>query len=370
MPSARALLTLWLREGVRTSPQVLGLPPCTLSFKPIDSWFAQGWLQSHERSVLFHLAFFKTSTTGGRQSIPKPQALARCSTCLKSHDRVWYKAGWSLQRLWEVKPYFSPAPQGTKQHHLVRNSILGSSCMMLGLSKPLHYSPKKRYKSTWGKKGLTSSLSKIKREKSNEDSKAFCWRHQHRKGQHLHFSLAHRKMGAKGNLDTCCEGIVQHQEKAEKQPDFPSERMPESQVQCSTFPGPGQQLEALNLNIGRGTERALLSFKNGPGSRGFPVPLSSLCPSVLLIIIIISSKRKWAVFAKKRQNNSRRCQAKEGPPTSWWLFFNKGLFLLKGGKMCAIVKGHTCTSLTNIGIHVAYDLCSCGNFVQEKNMYH
>lgn len=147
--------------------------------------------------------------------------------------------------------------------------------------------------------------------------------------------------------------------------------MPWSHIQCSTPPCPGQQPEALNLNVRRGTEMALLNCKKRSGSRGFPVPLSSLCPSVLVLIaIIISSKRKWAVFAKKRQNNSRLCQAKEGPPTSWWLFFNKGLFLLKGGKMCVIVKHHTCTSLINIGIHVAYDLCSHGNFVQEKNMYH
>lgn len=103
---------------------------------------------------------------------------------------------------------------------------------------------------------------------------------------------------------------------------------------------PGQQTEALNLNVHRGTEMAHLSWKNRSGSMGFPVPLSSLCPSVsLLKAIIILSKRR-AVFAKKRQNNSRLCQAKEGPPTSWWLFFNKGLFLLKGGKMCVIVKCH------------------------------
>lgn len=165
----------------------------------------------------------------------------------------------------------------------------------------------------------------------------------------------------------CHQGIVQHQEKADGQTDFPSERMPWCQVHCSASPHPGQPPEALNLNIGWGTEMARLSCKNRSGSWGFPVPLSSLCPSVLLLIaIIISSKRKWAVFAKKRQNNSRLCQIKESPPTSWWLFFNKGLFLLKGGKMCVIVKCHTCTPLINIGIHVAYDLLALWQFCSRE----
>lgn len=140
----------------------------------------------------------------------------------------------------------------------------------------------------------------------------------------------------------CCEGIVQHQENAEKQTDFPSEKMPWCCVQCSTSPCPGQQPETLNINASKGTEIASLSYKNSLGSRGFPVPLSTLCPSVLQIAIIISSKRKWAVFAKKRQKNSSLCQTKEGSPIRW-LFFNKGLFLLKCGKMCVIVNSHTNT---------------------------
>lgn len=108
------------------------------------------WLQSHEWSVLLHPAIFKIST-GGRQSIPKPQALAHCSTCLKSDDYVWFKAGCNLQRLWEFKPCCSPVPQDTKQQHLIRNSLLGLLCMMLGLCKPLHHSPKEKYRWT-GKK--------------------------------------------------------------------------------------------------------------------------------------------------------------------------------------------------------------------------
>lgn len=143
--------------------------------------------------------------------------------------------------------------------------------------------------------------------------------------------------------------------------------MPRYCVQYSTSPCPGQQQEILHINASKGTEIAFLSYKNSLGSRGFPVPLSSLCPSVLQIAIIISSKRKWAAFAKKRQKNSSLCQTKEGPPIRRWLFFNKGLFLLKCDKTCIIVNNHT---NTNIGIHVTYDLCFYGDFVQKKNMYH
>lgn len=165
----------------------------------------------------------------------------------------------------------------------------------------------------------------------------------------------------------CCEEVVRHQERAEKQRDLPSEKIPWYCVQCSTSPCPGQQPQIHHINASKGTEIAFLSYKNSLGSRGFPVPLSSLCPSVLQIAIIVSSKGKWAVFAKKRQRSSSLCQTKEGPPIRRWLFFNKGLFLLKCDKMCIIVNSHT---NTNIDIRVTYDLCPYGNFVQKKNMYH
>lgn len=141
----------------------------------------------------------------------------------------------------------------------------------------------------------------------------------------------------------CCEEVIQHQERAEKQTDFPSEKMPWCCVQCSASPCSGQQTEILNINASKGPEIGFLSYKNSLGSRGFPVPLSTLCPSVLQIAIIISSKRKWAAFAKKRQKNSSLCQTKEEPPIRRWLFFNKGLFLLKCDKMCVIVNSHTNT---------------------------
>lgn len=144
------ILIVWGCQDITTC--IRSSPLHTLHFKPMDSSFAQKWLQSHEWSVLFHLSFLKTSTTtGGRWSIPKPQALAQCSTWLKSHDCISCKSDWNLERLREVKPHCSPAPLGTEWHHLIRNSILGSLFVMLVLSKPLHYSPKERDKSTWKK---------------------------------------------------------------------------------------------------------------------------------------------------------------------------------------------------------------------------
>lgn len=111
-----------------------------------------------------------------------------------------------------------------------------------------------------------------------------------------------------GKANIKCKRSLQHVlwasrsvSREDRETDFPSEKMPRCCVYCSTSPCPGQQPEILNINASKDTEIAFLSYKNSLGSRGFPVPLSTLCPSVLQIAIIISSKRKWAAFAKKRQ---------------------------------------------------------------------
>lgn len=95
-------LSLWLREGIRTTLQVLevGLMHTEL-YRPIGLWFSRWRLQSRGWILLFHLTFFETSgATGERSSIPKIHTSVQCSIGLNllgiRKTEAWLKKKSSL----------------------------------------------------------------------------------------------------------------------------------------------------------------------------------------------------------------------------------------------------------------------------------